>query len=116
MTKQIEVVIEGFGRRSLSKSFPVEDIRDLDLREIVDRILERSRAEDPVAYNGLMRKVNSASGNYTPQIATHPILKEGSPVSFLPASRQDKVGTYLEKPYVQDNTLRISITPAHKTA
>jgi hypothetical protein len=116
MAKRIEVVIEGFGRRSISQSFLADEIRDMDLQGIVQNVLEHSRNQDPVAYNGLMRKVNSASGNYTPQIATHPILKEGSPVSFLPATVRDKVGNYLDKPYVQDDTLRISITPAHKTA
>ncbi len=113
MAREVEVVLEGFGERSLRKVFDAEEVRGKAISEVVATMLSQDwQGSDRGTYNSIARKVQTASGSYVPEVARGGVML-GEPVTFLPVRTRDRVD-----PYIQDNMpqpqLRIAITPAHK--
>jgi len=118
--RKVELVFEGFGNKNLKERFALDEIGPHTLDQALRRVLEDSKTgSNTLAYKGLMRKLETSSGNYTPQVATRAFLN--GPVSFVPARKDELVSRYLTEQYAENKgqqieVLRIAITPAHVVA
>ncbi len=115
MGRKVEVSVQGFGDKALTRTFDSQELEDKDLGYVIGKILNSEwQGSDLVAYKALMRKIDSTGGRYMPQVATRPFLtpdRQG-PVTFIPARVEEGINKYLGN----KNELDLSITPAYVTA
>lgn len=115
MSKQIEVVVEGFGSQSLRQTFEPRDIQGKNVEDIVKLMLNQTwRGQDAAIKTSLVRKLDNSGGVYIPEIARGGMML-GDRVSFTPARIGDRVDPYIQQSPGTADQLRIAITPAHKT-
>lgn len=116
MPKQVEVIVEGFGNKRLSKVLSVDEVRGKSIDDQVRMILGGEwQGENRVSQVAIQRKLETTGGQYLPSVARGGV-ELGRPVEFLPVQPYTKTDEYIQPTRNPTDQLRIAIVPAHKVA
>ena len=104
--KNVEIVIEAVGNKSLSNNFTVDEIKGKSVEQILFAVINQPwQGEDNMTLQMIKSQV-SASNGYTPKVYREEL---NQPVKFVPVGRDSPI-----LDYVQGTQVMFNVTGDHK--
>lgn len=103
--KDVEVVVEAFGNKSLKKRFAEEDIQGKSIEQLISSVVNLPWEGEENMVQQMIKSQLGASNGYTPKVYTGGF---NQPVRFEPVKRNSRVGDY-----IKDKQLLINVTGDH---
>jgi hypothetical protein len=111
MAKKIEVSLEAFGNRRLTRVFEPEELRDKPMEAVVGMMLHGNWDGEDNRTLTVVKKEMGASGGYSLQVGA---TNGGSAVRFQPVNLGDNVARYVTPHQnMPVETVRIAVLGKH---